>query len=285
MPHLIGLAFTSPVAVYPAIPDPYVVHVYGTDAALADFCIAHSATRKLVVFVTNVRDLVRLTRHRDALKLTGVIVYDDAFVLRALRAPGMHLLDVQTTVPGGLENVDVHITDILAVLERRDPGPLSVDFQSRDEAEIMNGLASPATIRDLVGRIVADVPESYRAAATKTCVSLVVRTTTKPAWLVSVIQAFQTVSHEAAIEFERYAEVSADAAAIWRAFYDVAENALDLKVAAERHSVDIQDLRYVTEIVSPVPGLVYMQTPVAPKVKKPVKVATPKKSKKAVDEV
>ncbi len=279
MPHLIGLAFTSPVAVYPAIPDPYVVHVYGTDAALTDFVIAHHRTRKLVVFVTGVRDLVRLTKHRDVSKLACAIVYDDAFVLRALQAPGLHLLDVQGTTTGGLENVDVRITDILSVLERRDPGPFSVTFQSRDESEIMQGLSKPATVRELVGRVVSDIPESSRASAARTCVSLVVRTTTKPAWLAAVVQSFPAVSHEAAIEFERYAEASTAAAAIWRAFYDVAENAIDVRLAAERHSVDIEDLRYVTEIVPPVPGLVYMQTPAPLKVKKPK--AAPKRAKKA----
>lgn len=284
MPHLIGLAFTSPVAVYPAIPDPYVVHVYGTDAALTDFVIAHHRTRKIVVFVTGVRDLMRLTQHRDVAKLACAIVYDDAFILRALQAPGLHLLDIQGTTPGGLENVDVRITDILSVLERRDPGPFSVMFQSRDESDIMQGLSKPATVRDLVGRIVSDIPEAARAAATRTCVSLVVRTTTKAAWLASVIQSFLSVSHESAIEFERYAEASTDAAAIWRAFYDVAENAMALQLAAERHSVNIEDLRYVTEIVSPLPGLVYMQTPAPPKVKKQPKAAPQKSKKAAVDD-
>ena len=278
MPHLIGLAFTSPVAVYPAIPDPYVVHMYVTDAALADFVIAHHRTRKLVVFVTSVRDLVRLTNHRDVAKLTCVIIYDDAFVLKALVAPGLTVLDVQES-----GTVDFRITDILSVLERRDPGPLQVSFQSRDEADIMQGLSKPASLRDLVGRILVDIPAASKDAVAQRCVELVLRITDKATWLKEVVQGFNAaVSHESAIEFERYAEASADAAAIWRAFYDVAENAQDLRLAASRHSVDVHDLSFVTETVVPSPGLVYRQTPTPPKVKKAMKPpAAPKKAKKA----
>lgn len=259
--HILGFAFTSPVALAPAFVDSrYATYLYGSDVGLHEFIVAHPDSLPLV-FCTDLLTLRKLLEHQDIDKVYGVIVFDDAINLGSL-ANTLPTLDLTSGPDDGWRQLDVDVREVFNFLA--DPKQVrdlsSIQFGPRELAALNKDLTAPATARDLIERVVLGLPQEDRDEARRYCSGLVVRCTDKTEWLAKVAVPYQErhASREALIEFERYADASGAAIALWTALFDIREG-IDSAQVTKAAGADPKDLAYIEAFITP--KATFLRTP------------------------
>jgi len=261
MYHLIGLAFTSPTVVVPAIDgSKYRVHLYdGAISLLKEFVTPSlsTETRKAVVLLTSTHDL------KQVQGITGVhafLLFDDPAVLNLIE--GINVLDCQLGPSSqGWRKIKFRPDQLNALLSVEPNGEEPV---LPEVVQVAKAAAAPATLRDLMRSALSCLPDDAKAPVELSIAEFSVGILNKRGWTSKVVKPLKNASSsmEAIVELERYCNQSKEGDALWRAFYDHAENGLSIDDASARypHS-DKDDLKYVVTLVPPQKGIKYYLCP------------------------
>jgi len=258
--HVFGLAFTSPTAVVPAI-DKTKFKTCLFDGAMTSLQELitpgeDEPARKRIVLVRSMHDFQQV---QEVEGVHAFLIFDDPATLN--KVDGLHLFDcTRNSVHIGWRKIRFKPAALNAALEETPTTSKPILFSGEP---LEKKLKKSASFQDLLSRAMTPLTEGRDTVECSAC-QYATGQVAKRSWTSKVVKPIRALAQtmESLIELERYVENSKECDALWRAFYDHAEQGVPLEEAAKKYKrCDLSDLKYVCSVVTPKKGLKFVLNP------------------------
>lgn len=253
MPNLVGLAFTSPqIAIMVCDRKQFRVHYYQNRPNELHAFLQERDARLTVVIVKSVHDLNRV---KDVEGIHAMMLFDDPETMAQIE--GISILDAETDDEyAGYKKKVASSAKLNAALLQK--GSFRLDAKA---ISALSSLSKDITFRELVKTVIGKkkVPENFLEHV---CLYLA-GALQKRSWVARVQKPGLSagISIEKMAELEKFIEQAPAGEMLWRAFYDVNEDGVPVRDAADQLEANESDLEFLVKTLGKREGLHYYRNP------------------------